>query len=178
MQALGGCSDKTSLPDLEAPPFNMVGPACRPIGMDCLAPSQDTPYYFSSDLTLDHGEIYAVTGTLATETANASYVSVGINQTSRLLGVASIDDQVLKGSADPYASTVENTDKLFVYYLTRDCTGIENLTDGKCLSITNDMVPPGDGFKISLRDYVRPGTTRGPDSAQLLKPTVMKVARP
>ena len=173
----GSCSDKRPLPDLEAPPFNMVGPACRPIGMNCLAPTQDTPYYFSSDLMLDHGEIYAVVDTLATETGNATYVSIGINQTSRLLGVASVDDPVLKGSAGSYASSVNNTGKLFVYYLTRNCKGLENLTDRKCLSITNEMVPPSDSFKISLRDYVRPGTVRGPDSAQLLEPTVMKVTR-
>ncbi len=174
----GRCSDKTPLPDLEAPPFNMVGPACRPIGMNCLAPTQDTPYYFSSERSLDHGEVYAVVGTLATETGNATYVSIGINQTSRLLGVASVDDPALKGSAAAYASSVNNTGKLFVYYLTRKCAGLENLTGGKCLSITDDMVPSGDSFKISLRDYVRPGTARGPDSAQLLKPVVMQVTRP
>lgn len=173
----GSCSDRTPLPDLEAPPFNMVGPACRPIGMNCLAPTQDTPYYFSSDLTLDRGEVYAVMGTLATETGNATYVSIGINQTSRLLGVASLDDTALEGSAGAYASTVDNTGKLFAYYLTRNCAGLENLTGRKCLSITSDMVPPGDSFKISLRAYVHPGTARGPDSAQLLSPTVMKVTR-
>ena len=173
----GSCNGQMPMPDLEAPPFNMVGPACRPIGMNCLAPTQDTPYYFSNDLTLDHGEIYAVVDTLATETGNATYVSLGINETSKLLGVANVDDPALKGSAASYASTVHDTGKLFVYYLTRNCAGLENLTGGNCLSITNDMVPPGGSFKISLRDYVRPGTARGPDSAQLLKPMVMKVTR-
>lgn len=171
----GGCSSRTALPDLEAPPFDMVGPACRPIGMNCLAPTQDTPYYFSSDLTFDHGEVYAVVGTLATATGNATYESIGINQTSRLLGVASIDDRDLAGSTGSYASTVGSTDKLFVYYLTRDCAGLADLTDGRCLSITDAMIPPGDGVKISVRVYVRPGTARGPDSTQLLHPTVLRI---
>lgn len=173
----GSCSDRTALPDLEAPPFDMVGPACRPIGMNCLAPTQDTPYYFSSDKTLDDGEVYAVAGTLGTETGNATYVSIGINQTSRLLGVASIDDRDLEGSAASFAATVGSADALFVYYLTRDCTGLDDLTDGRCLSITEAMIPPGDAFKVSIRVYVRPGTARGPDSAQLLNPTVMRIVR-
>lgn len=171
----GSCSGQMALPDLEVPPFNMVGPDCRPIGMNCLAPTQDTPYYFSNDLTLDHGEIYAVADTLATETGNATYVSLGINETSKLLGVANVDDPALQGSAASFAPAVHNTDELFVYYLTRSCAGLENLTGQNCLSITNDMVPLGGSFKISLRDYVRPPTARGPDSAQLLKPIVMRV---
>ncbi|MFA6002165.1 MAG: hypothetical protein WC828_08685 [Thermoleophilia bacterium] len=174
----GSCDQPAPLIDVQAPPINDIGPSCRQIGMNCIADGQDTPYYYSSDLPLDHGEIYAVADTLATETGNATYVSIGINDSSKLLGVASVDDPALKGSAGAYASTVNNTDKLFVYFLTRNCAGLENLTDGKCLSITNDMVPPGVSIKLSLRDYVFPGTARGPDSAQLLKPTVVRVSQP
>lgn len=173
----GSCSDPAPVLDLQAPPINLIGPSCRQIGMNCLGDTQDTSYFFSRNLTLDQGEIYAVADTLATETGNATYLSLGINDSSKLLGVASVDDPALKGSAGTYASTVNNTDKLYVYYLTRNCTGLENLTDGMCLSITDDMVPPGGSLKISLRDYVYPGTARGPNSTQMLNPMVMKVMR-
>jgi hypothetical protein len=174
----GSCSDQTPLYDVQAPPLNQVGPSCRQIGMNCLGDGQDSPYYYSTDLPLDHGEVYAVMDTLATATGNATYVSLGINESSKLLGVASIDDPKLNGSAISYAPSVNNTGKLFVYYLTRNCAGLEHLTDGKCFSITDDMVPPGGSIKISLRDYIRPGTARGALSAQLLKPMVVKVSAP
>lgn len=174
----GNCGQPVPLIDVQAPPINDIGPSCRQIGMNCIADGQDSPYYFSGDLPLDNGEIYAVVDALATETGNATYVSIGINDSARLLGVASVDDPALKGSAGAYASTVNNTDKLFVYYLTRNCSGLESLTDGKCVAITGDMVPPGVSIKLSLRDYVLPGTARGPDSAQLLTPMVVRVLRP
>lgn len=145
--------------------------------MNCLADTQDTTYMFSTNLTLDHGEIYALTSTLATETGNATYVGISINEATKLLGVANIDDAQLKGSAASY-TPVPNTGKLFVYYLTRNCKGLETLTQGRCLSINTNMVPSGHSFKIVQRTYIRPGTERGPDSTQLLKPIVMKVARP
>ncbi len=174
----GSCGQPAPLIDVQAPPINDIGPSCRLIGMNCIADGQDSPYYFSGDLPLDNGEVYAVVDTLATETGNATYVSIGINDSAKLLGVGSVDDPALKGSADAYASTVSNTDKLFVYFLARNCDGLEAMTDGKCLSITDNMVPPGVKIKLSLRDYVFPGTARGPDSAQLLKPMVVQVSRP
>jgi hypothetical protein len=173
-----GCSTPTQLVDLYDPPVNLIGGSCRPINENCLGDTNDTPYFFSNSLPLDHGEIYAVVDTLATETGNAAYVSMAINDASKFLGVAAINDPDLKGSAGSYSPNVKNTDKFFVYYLTRDCAGLQNLTGGKCLSITNDMLPPGTPMRISLRDYIRPGTARGPNSAQLLAPVVMQVTRP
>ena len=176
-QRWGTCSAPKTLIDGQTPPVNAVGPACRQIGMNCLADTQDTTYTFSTNLTLDHGEIYALASALATETGNATYVGISINEASKFEGVANIDDLQLKGSAASY-TTVQNTDKLFVYYLTRNCKGLERLTEGRCLSITTDMVPSGGNFKIAQRTYIRPGTERGPDSTQLLRPTVVKVTRP
>ena len=173
----GSCTNRTSLIDGQAPPVNAVGPICRPIGMNCLADTQDTTYGFSTDLTLDHHEIYAIASTLATETGNATYVGIGINESTRLLGVANIDDSQLQGSAASYTG-VHNTDKLFVYYLTRDCTGLQALTRGRCLSISTKLVPEDHSFKITQRTYIKPGTERGPDSTQLLTPIVVRVARP
>jgi len=174
----GSCGQPAPVYDVQVPPLSQIGPSCRQIGMNCLGDGQDASYYYSTDLPLDHGEVYAMVGTLATETGNATYVGLGINESSKLLGVANVDDTALKGSAGSYASTVNQASKFYVYYLTRNCAGLQHLTGGNCLSITNDMVPPGGNFKLSLRDYVRPGTERGPDSTQLLKPIVMTVTQP
>ena len=177
-QRWGGCGQPTPVYDVQAPPLSQIGPTCRQIGMNCLADGQDSSYFFSAGLSLDHGEIYAVMDTLATETDNATYVSLGVTESSKLLGVASVEDPALEGSARSYAPAVGSTGKLFVYYLTRNCSGLGRLTEGRCLSITSDMVPPGQTFKISVRDYVRPGTARGPESSQLLKPVVVQVKGP
>ena len=175
----GACSDRAmSLIDGQAPPVNAVGPICRPIGMNCLADTQDTTYGFSTDMTLDHRtRSTRSTSTLATETGNATYVGIGINESTKLLGVANIDDSALKGSAGSYPG-VRNSDKLFVYYLTRDCNGLRTLTGDRCLSIPTKLVPKGHSFKITQRTYIKPGTERGPDSTQLLTPIIVRVARP
>lgn len=73
-----------------------------------------------------------------------------------------------------------------MYYLTRDCTGLEGLTNGNCLSITNEMLaactdPTGASchyLKLLQRDYVRPGTERGPPPNLLLEPQVLVLKRP
>jgi hypothetical protein len=174
----GGCDQPAPIGDLQAPPLNQIGPTCRQVGMNCLGDGQDSPYYYSGQLPLDDGEVYAVVDTLGTQTGNATYVSLGINDTSRLLGVASVDDPTLEGTAMPYSSTVDDADKFFVYYVTRDCDGLEDLTNGNCVSITTDMVPTGAATTLSLREYIRPGTARGADSAQLLQPLVVKLTPP
>ena len=170
-------SPPTKFLDGQAKPFNAVGPDCREIGMNCLGDTQDTTYMLTANLPLDHGEIYAVTGTLGTETGNASYVGLSVNESSHFVGIANINDAQLKGSASSY-TTVYDTNKLFVYYLTRNCEGLESLTQGRCLSITTRMVQSGDSFKLVVREYIRPGTERGPDSTKLLHPTFVMVTRP
>lgn len=65
-----------------------------------------------------------------------------------------------------------------MYYLTRNCAGLRDLTGGHCLSIRRRMVPAGGTFSLALRDYIRPGTERGPNSAKLLTPWVIMFKRP
>jgi hypothetical protein len=90
---------------------------------------------------LNSGQVYAVLDTLATETGNATYVGLSINDASTFSSPANVLDTGLKGSADGYASTVNNTDKLFVHYYTRDCTPL------------NDLL--GDGRWTALRSPIR-----------------------
>jgi hypothetical protein len=168
----------TSMLDLQAPPLNLDGPDCRPIGMDCLGDSQDATYRGYGNFELDSGQVYAVIGTLGTETGNATYEAIGINEAVKFKGVGNISDPALKGTADGYAETVQNSKKLFVYYLARDCKGLEKLTKGHCSSVTKNMVPQGGSMKVTIREYIRPGTARGPESTQLLRPRILTFTRP
>ena len=179
---------------VEEPRTNMVdivkelgqfGPACRAIGMNCLADGQDASYYFAQPRSLDTGRIYAAVGTLATETDNATYVGLSVNDASLLKGALNIDDTKLKGSASSYHSEVPNPatlEKFFVHFFARDCAAIADLTDGQCTTVTTDMIPlagdvdaPGDPalhgmFSIAVRAYVKRGSERGPDPTKQLPP--------
>jgi hypothetical protein len=156
----------------------MVGPLCIPIGQNCLGDNWDASYQIFGPMSLDNGEVYAVAGTLGTETGNATYVGLGINQRSLLKGVANLFDEDLDGTADQYAGEVSNSGKFYLYYFTRDCSGLEDLTDGHCFPLPETMIPPGDHLVVSIRNYVRPGTQRGPDSSLVLPSMVLQLQRP
>lgn len=157
------------------------GPSCRTIGENCLGDGQDASYFFMPPQPIDSGQVYAVLGTLGTQTGNATYNGLSINDASLLKGVANVPDydpdsprSDLEGSASGYAGTVANHDKFFVHFLARDCDALEGLTNGACTTITEKMVPrltdvsaPGDPhlhgfFTAGLRSYVKPGSARGP----------------
>lgn len=183
------CSDRgaQTFLDPQVPPINMIGPDCIAIGMDCIGDNQDTTYEVTpSDKTLNNDEIYAVIGTLGTETGNATYVGLSVNDSYLLKGVADISDTLLKGTALPYASQVNNADKFYVYYIARNCSGLDALTDGHCLTVTNDMIPRCTDpttqtchtMKLIQREYIVPGTRRGPDTTLTLMPRIVPLTRP
>ncbi len=183
----GDCADRrVNFIDMQEPPMQLFGPRCMEIGMNCLGDTQDTTYQMSFNLPLDNDEVYAAIGTLGTATGNAKYVGLSVNYTLYKKGVENINGEVLNGTAIDYAGEVDNSEKLYVYYLTRDCSGLEPLTGGNCLSITEEMIPPCSpessepcGYaKIVQRDYIHPGTQRGPDSKQVLLPRLLKLQRP
>jgi hypothetical protein len=173
------CSDlaKTFVDVQRFPPYT-VGPLCRQIGENCLLDNWDASYQFYGPLPFDNGEVYAVAGTLGTETGNATYVGLGVNQKSRLLGVANLSNEQLKNTAKAYEEKVGNTGQFYLYYFTRDCSGLDELTGKNCFSVTEAMIPPGDSAALSVRDYIKPGTVRGPDSSMVLLPMVLKLQRP
>ena len=171
--------------------LRQFGPLCREIGMDCLGDGQDASYFVAPGRALEDGEtgarsIYAVVGTLATETGNATYVGLSVNDLGKLKGVSNVSDVALTGSAGSY-TTVANRDKFFLHYFARDCAAVASFTDGRCTTVTEDMVPlrvTNDQavttglFGAALRAYVRPGTTRGPVSALQLRPWIIRFDPP
>ncbi len=169
-------------------PINLVGPICAGNWMNCLGDTQDTVYQVAPAMTLDSGEIYAVTGPLGTETGNATYVGLGLNSSRMKKGFANVSDSELTGTAKLFASdTVTSTDLLFVYYFARSCAGLEQYTGGACLEIPTEAFggcPGGEGSEtcdhltFSIRDYIKPTTQRGADAALTLPPKVIKLHRP
>lgn len=167
--------------------FELVGPKCEQIGMDCLADDQDAVYQaHPSGFTLDNGEVYAYLGALGEATGNATYVGLGINNAKLKLGVYNISGDELLGSANEFAGQVPNSDKFFVYYFTRDCTGLEYLTGEYCYSIPEEDIPvctdPTGASCVkgvfTERDYLLPGTQRGPDSTFILPGRYIKLQDP
>lgn len=167
------CPKQISLIDGQSDPISAVGPKCRKIGMNCLADTQDTSYKFSPNLPIDDGQVYAIVGTLSTKTGNASYVGLSVNDSTFLEGVKDIADAELDGTADGY--DVTNASKLFVYYVSRNCTDFASKTGENCFPITYAMVPEGHPIKLVVRAYLRPGTARGPESTKVLNPIVIPV---
>lgn len=173
------CSDRAEIfVDLQTAPAYIVGPLCLSVTENCLLDNWDTTYQLYGPVPLDNGEIYAVAGTLGTQTGNATYVGFGINQVSQLKGIADLSDRDLRHTAKAYARETENTDKFYLYYFTRDCSDLGVLTDGNCLSLTEDLIPEGDQVAISIRNYIKPGTQRGPDSSLVLPSRIIQLQRP
>ena len=176
--------DVAPLLNMEASRLSLTGPACAQVGMNCLAPDQDAAYFMSKRLWLPDDRVYALVGALSTQTGNATYVGLGLNSSATQQGFHNIDDDTLAGTADGYAS-VPKHDLFFLQYFARDCTGLETLTDDHCYSI-GDQLPdcpdPTDPtctmLVLSLRDYLFPGSQRGPASRLTLNPLVITLQRP
>lgn len=177
------CTPKVLL-NMKASTLNLTGPACVQVGMNCLAPNEDVAYFMSSRLWLPEDRVYAVAGALGTQTGNATYVGLGLNSSVTQLGFANIDDDQLAGTANGY--NVPHRDRFFLQYFARDCTGLETLTEGShCYSI-GDQLPdcpdPTDltctMLVLSLRNYLLPGSQRGPAPDLTLNPIFIALQRP
>ncbi len=167
------------------PALSWTGPECVKVGMNCLAPNEDAAYFMSPRLPLPDDRVYAVVGALGTRTRNATYVGLGLNSSLTQLGFDNIDDDKLAGSADRYPQVL-NHDRFFLQYFARDCAGLEDLTAGShCYSIGDklpDCYDPADltcaMLVLSVRDYLLPGTQRGPAAELTLSPRVITLKRP
>lgn len=147
---------------------DLIGQHCLARPMNCLGDNQDTDYQLSPSVIPDANMVIAVAGTLGTVTLNATYVGLSVNRIVDLTAIANVSDEDVKGSAAVFSNAVANTPKLYVQYFARNCTGISH-----CLTITEDMVPNGAAIKIIQRNYVVPGTARGPDPTQLVNPVAI-----
>lgn len=138
--------------------------------MDCLGDNQDDePQISGGTYQLDDDQVIAVVGTLGTKTGNATYTSLSVNWFPQLVGVLNCDDPVLEESAKKFKDAFSNPElytKFYVYYFARDCSGLYPW----CQEISRKSVPQGDTIKILQRNYINPGSKRGPDPKQVLNP--------
>lgn len=199
------CSEVTSTAQLQSPDCAQPPPAssrvpdpaddygwnaayCRKVHMWC-GDISDAGLLWTGPLPLDGGQVYAMVDTLATETGNATYVGLGVNDASTFLSPTGVTDATLKGSADRYGPLVGHPDKFYVHYFTRTCDRLGPMLGARlkldCTEISPDMVPPMGGsaafghpalrgaFWPGLRDYIAPGTAHGPDTSKLLRPRIL-----
>jgi hypothetical protein len=162
--------------------LDTVGQHCLERPMNCLGDNQDDSFRIGPTISLDtneivtgtivQGDVVAVVGTLATATGNATYVSLALNSFPDAISFGNLTNLDLAGTASAYASDVANTDKFYLYYFSRDCTGLT-----PCQEIPESDVPIGAFLKLTERNYVRPGTARAPDASQLLTPSVIVFSR-
>ncbi len=181
------CTQWKQFLNLQTAPLLLTGPACVPAWMNCLAPDEDTTYEMSAKLPLDSDHFYAVAGPLSTATQNATYVGLGLNSSLRQLGFDNITNVQLAGSAAGYSSAIPS-DKFFVQYFARDCTGLDaNLPSGvsfHCYSIGDKLPscdpsdPACDMLGLSLRSYLRPGTQRATDQNSVLNSRYILLKKP
>jgi hypothetical protein len=59
----------------------------------------------------------------------------------------------------------DDAHEYYVYYIARDCSGLED-----CLKTSRRMVPRNETIKLMQRNYVKPGSTVGPDPSKMLNP--------
>ena len=79
---------------------------------------------------------------------------------------------MLEESAQMFKDKLSNPDlytKFYVYYFARDCTGLYPW----CQEVSKTLLSPGDDLKIVQRNYINPGSRRGPDPKMVLEPITM-----
>ncbi|SDS37891.1 hypothetical protein [Pseudomonas oryzae] len=139
--------------------------------MNCLGDTQDADYQISSSHHIDRGEVVAVVGTLGTMTGNATYTSLSVNWFPALVGLLNRDDPLLEGSAQRFQGKLSAShSNFYVYYFARDCTGLTPW----CAEIPKTLLSPGEALKIIQRNYINPGTRRGPAPSMVLNPVSLE----
>lgn len=172
-------SETTIIPFFSAYKFlDLIGQHCLGYpadptrgAMDCLGDTQDADYQISLSGQLDNGEVIALIGVLSRATGNATYTSLSVNWFPQLVGVANIDDNELAGTAASFAGVLKHDPGMFyVYYVARDCTGLEN-----CREVPTQLVANGEIIKFIQRNYINPGSRNGPNPEMILNPIAISM---
>lgn len=149
---------------------DLVGDACIYRPMNCLGDSSDADYQISETVKLGENDVLAVVGTLGTQTSNAAYSSLSVNQIPELVGVSNLTDLDLVNSAAEFSDISSNTEKLYLQYYARDCRGLAH-----CYEVSQDLISLDGKMKLIQRNYVADGTRRGPDPKFLVSPKLIKL---
>jgi len=171
--------------------YGLVGPDCIDNGADCLGDTQDTDAYrIASVGKLSGSQIAVSIGVNATQTGNATYVSLGAYDSDTMTGVASASQTneaaagfssgELNGSAEELLTDLgvidqasddlkAKLDDLYAVAWSRDCDqGVS-----PCETISTDDIPEDTSIALAQRAYLRPGDTVGADPDKLLAPRLI-----
>jgi hypothetical protein len=172
-------------------PYGLVGASCIAAGNNCLGDSQDTDAYRLGAVgTMSNRQMAIVAGVNATQTGNASYTSLAINDVETFTGVASLSqtnpDAVgfnsgsLTGSAEQllidlglygHASAQLKSDLPYLYaaIVARSCS----YTSRNCIAIDNTEIPANHHVSITQRAYIKPGQSTSASPDAMLNPLVI-----
>ncbi len=172
-------------------PYGLVGANCIATGNNCLGDSQDTDAYrLGSVGALSARQMAIVAGVNSTQTGNASYTSLAINDVETFTGVASLSQTnaaavgfnsgSLTGSAEQLLTDLGLYDRtsaqlkndlpyLYSAIVARSCS----YTTRNCLAIGTADIPTNHHVSITQRAYIKPGQTTSADPDTMVNPVVI-----
>ena len=150
-----------------------VGLECLKTDVNCLGDNQDTLYIASAPNTIDAEKcFYVVAGVNHQVSGKATYMNVSVYATKKIMGVGSVTDAQLSGSADALIADSPQKKALYAYAFKRDCGG-----EAHCFTIPSGAigVPIGERMNFIMRPYLEAATRVAPDSGEIEMPYVLRV---
>lgn len=144
----------------------------------CAAEIHDRHYGSVEPFTLPDEDTFAVVlGVNHTRTGKASYSNVAIHTVEHALGLTSVEDPDLVGTARGFLPDHPQVDDLYAWVLARDCTPHVGLP---CTEVPTGCpgVELADGLFLGFRAYLEPATGAGPLPWELLPERVLRFAHP
>jgi hypothetical protein len=161
---------------------------CIPNGINCGGDNRDAAYFsdYDASYTLQpegNASFLMVTGVNHNVSGKATYANLVVESAPQDQGVfnvscngrVGVNSNVYEGTASIFAPDLENTNALYAFAVSRNCTALSLLAgDGElgCLDVTSDMVSETDPFRVVSRAYLEAATTTGPSYDELLWPLV------
>jgi hypothetical protein len=153
---------------------------CLEMNTECLGDNGDALYAAgplavfqgSGDLTLAPDESFYLYGVNHVASGKAEYSSAAVYAQAQRVGVASLNDAEMVGSAAAYLPDHPDADKLFVVEVRRDCGDRTS-----CLEIDTAFpgVPLDANLFFMFRSYVNPGQSVSPAPDEVLGERAIKV---
>jgi hypothetical protein len=102
----------------------------------------------------------------------ATYSNVVVMNSGRLMGVAAMTHDAMRGSADAYLPDDPDADYLFAVTIARDCGD-----EAYCLEVPTEFpgVALDEALSLAFRAYVQPGSSVSPAPRELLVERVVHV---
>jgi hypothetical protein len=150
---------------------------------ECLGDNSDAAYAAGpltvfqgeGELTLAEDEAFVLYGVNHAAAGMAEYSAAAVYSRDKRMGVVTLNDEQMVGTADRFVPDHPDRDKLFAIDVRRDCTGSPH-----CLELGTEF--PGIALEENLffmfRAYVQPGSTVSPAPDSLLGERAIKILAP